>query len=320
MPCYKPNLAFKHRYVKQKLKFVARKHYRNAEGLDPFRSPEYLSLTQKDDWIPLALPCQQCIFCRLQNSKEKAIRAIHQSKSSDHNCFLTLTYNDECVPKTPRGTLIYNYEDIRNFMKRLRYYHSDIKIKSFGCAEYGEKFSRPHFHLCLFNYDFPDKKFWRHSQNDWSDEKWPVYRSKELEELWPFGYAEIGSLTTESASYVARYVTKKITGKDKHLHYEDRPPERLVCNSQGIGLEWLKKYATDVLSTDSVIFKSLEMKIPRYYQKKLEEMYPERYSDIKNQRLDKIREIDLDSTKERLKVREKVHELKAKKLIRSLET
>lgn len=319
MPCYKPNLAFKHRTIKQKLRFAGLKHYRTVDGLDPYKTPEYLALADKEKWIPVALPCQQCIFCRLQNSKEKAIRAIHESKSSEDNCFLTLTYNDYHVPKDPYGRLIYDYSHVQKFMKLLRYYHSDIKIKSFGCAEYGENFERPHFHLCLFNFDFKDKKFHRYSENDWSSEKWPVYRSDELEQLWPYGFSEIGSLTEESAAYVARYVTKKITGKKKEDHYQGRPPERLVCNSKGIGLSWLKRYATDVLATDSVIWKGQEIKVPRYYQKKLETLHPLRYEIVKSRRLDNIKKIDLDSTIERLKTREIVHQLKSRKLIRSFE-
>ena len=122
MPCYAPRLAYMHKYVKQPLRFTRREACRTPDGIDPYNTPEYKALTNKHDWKPVPIPCQQCIYCRLQNSKEKAIRAIHESKISPtgNNCFLTLTYNDDCVPKNDKGQLIYKYEHIKSFMDSYR--------------------------------------------------------------------------------------------------------------------------------------------------------------------------------------------------------
>ena len=41
-----------------------------------------------------------------------------------------------------------------------------------------------------------------------------------LSRLWSFGRHWIGDVTFESAAYVARYCTKKITGRMAGSHYE----------------------------------------------------------------------------------------------------
>lgn len=329
MPCYKPNLAFQHKKVKQSLRFVGRKHHRNQDGKDPYDTPEYAYYSRHSDWTPLVLPCGQCVHCRLQNARQKAIRATHEASLYENNCFITLTYNNENLPQN--GSI--DPKHVQEFMKKLRrrfdgtYLYKDqllpkIEIRSMGCAEYGERLSRPHYHLCLFNFDFKDKYPHRMSGNDWSKEKHLAYRSELLEELWTYGYSEIGTLTFESAAYVARYISKKINGDKKDEHYGNRLPERSVAvsNRKGIGLPFLEKYHQEMLANDSVILKGKQHKLPRYYDKKLEQMFPEQFLKIKEKRLDSIKEIDLDSTKQRLKVRERIHELKKLRLKRGYET
>ena len=75
------------------------------------------------------------------------------------------------------------------------------------CGEYGEDFSRPHYHALLFNCFCPDRK--KHSTGDSGS---VIYTSEALTKLCPFGLSSIGDVTFESAAYVARYVMKKITG------------------------------------------------------------------------------------------------------------
>lgn len=72
----------------------------------------------------LELPCGQCIGCRLERSRQWAMRCVHEASMHDNNCFITLTYNPENLP--PDGGLIKS--DFQKFMKRLRKYYSKKKF------------------------------------------------------------------------------------------------------------------------------------------------------------------------------------------------
>ena len=120
----------------------------------------------------------------------------------EQNCFLTLTYSEENLPEG--GNL--EKEELQKFIKRLRKKIEPIKIRYFGAGEYGDQKKRPHYHLCIFNYDFPDKEVYSLSGKN---REFPVYISPTLQELWPFGYHTIGEVSMASAGYIARYVVKK---------------------------------------------------------------------------------------------------------------
>ena len=149
------------------------------------------------DDIRIDLPCGQCIGCRLERSRQWAMRCFHEASLHDRNCFITLTYNDKFLPK---DRSLY-YPHFQKFMKRLRKKFGD-GIKFYMCGEYGDQFGRPHFHACIFNHDFSDKVFWKYSSasNKFGRKgaQIPLYRSNDLEELWScpktglsYGYSSI---------------------------------------------------------------------------------------------------------------------------------
>lgn len=231
------------------------------------------------------LPCGQCRFCRLEHSRNWAVRCIKEASLYDRNCFITLTYDDRYLPL--HGSLDYTAPVL--FMKKLRRAFGP-DIRSFGCGEYGEKLSRPHYHLCLFNFDFPDKTLWK------KDEENKLYISEKLQELWPFGHSTIGDLTFESAAYVARYVTKKITGSRAEAHYEpfdprtgeifQKLPERSLCVSRmpGIGRTWFDRNVQFLLDHDHVICRGKAVRPPKYYDRLLEKNFPNEFKKIRENR------------------------------------
>ena len=148
------------------------------------------------------LPCGKCIGCRLNYAREWALRCVHEAKMHDNNSFITLTFNDEHLPKD--GSL--NVATFQRFMKRLRA-GTKKQLRFFHSGEYGEKYGRPHYHALIFGYDFPDKKI--HYKNK-KNPSLNLYTSEELLKYWPYGHNMIGNLTYESASYTARYILKKI--------------------------------------------------------------------------------------------------------------
>lgn len=268
----------------------------------------------------LQVPCGQCIGCRLERSRQWAIRCIHEAQLHPKNCFITLTYAPEHLPSPPS----LDVRDFQLFMKRLRKKYGS-KIRFFHCGEYGEKYGRPHYHACLFNFDFPDKRLWRENNG------FRIYTSSSLEELWPFGFSTIGDVTFESAAYVARYIMKKITGKNSDAHYErldpltgeiyQAKPEYITMSRRsGIAAGWFEKYHTDVYPSDFVIVRGVKMRPPRFYDNRFKNLRPLDFEEIQYQRfLDAQKNLD-NNTPDRLNVRHECQKARLQKLPRNLET
>ncbi len=245
----------------------------------------------------VTVPCGQCIGCRLEKSRQWAMRCMHEASLYDDNCFITLTYDDESLPS--RGSL--DRAAYPKFMKRLRKRFSHERIRYYHCGEYGDQFGRPHYHSLLFGFDFPDKVPWTMR----GDHR--VWRSPELERLWPHGASEVGAVSFESAAYVARYVTKKVTGEPAAKHYDGREPEYATMSRRpGIGRAWYEQFRCEVYASDSVVVRGKEMKPPRYYDGMHELANPEEMASVKAARR-KAQDID-EQRSSRLLVRRTVAE------------
>ncbi len=196
---------------------------------------------------PCTIPCGKCIGCRLAHSRQWAVRCVHEASLHDRNCFLTLTFDDAHLPAS--GSV--SVRDVQLFLKRLRkaLSYQNIKIRFFACGEYGDKNQRPHYHLIIFNYDFSDDRQLLRQTPYGS-----LYISDFLFSLWPYGFHTIGNVTFKSCAYVARYVTKKVYGKDAPAHYQGRTPEFITMSRKpGIAHDWIVKYYADVYNYDRVV-------------------------------------------------------------------
>nr|WAE43327.1 MAG: replication initiator protein [Microviridae sp.] len=255
---------------------------------------------------PISLPCGKCIGCRFDRSRIWAIRCIHEAKCHKENCFITLTYRNKSQQKS------LNIEDYQLFMKRLRKKYEPKIIRFFHCGEYGDN-GNAHHHACLFGHEFQDKKLWE------TRSKLPLYRSSELEKLWPFGFSTIGNVTFESAAYVARYVTKKIYGPISKFTYSQKLPEYITMSRRpGIGKEFLDKYTADIYNNDEIILTNkLKFKPPRYYDNIYHKINPDRLDKLKQNRINKINQ--KENTYNRLIVKEELQILKSRMLVRSIE-
>ena len=211
--------------------------------------------------------------------------------------------------------------DFQLFMKRLRNKFGS-NIRFYHCGEYGEHSARPHYHACLFNFDFPDKKLWRINNNN--DR---LYISETLNELWPYGYAVLGDVTFQSAAYVARYCTKKITGDKAKEHYEvvdedgviyDRNPEYATMSRRpGIGATWFKKYGNDVYPKDFVTVNGKRVKPPKYYDNQLQKYKPFMYDEVKENRERRIDKNDPEYLEDRLRTKEEIQRRRMNRLVRN---
>ncbi len=106
---------------------------------------------QGSSHVELQLPCGQCIGCRLERSRQWAVRCMHEASLYSFNSFVTLSYSPECLPSLDSLCV----RDFQLFMKRLRKQFS--KVRFFHCGEYGDDTRRPHYHALLFNLHFDDR-------------------------------------------------------------------------------------------------------------------------------------------------------------------
>ena len=222
-----------------------------------------------------------------------ALRCVHEATLYTDNCFITLTYNNDNLPD--HNSL--NKSDFVKFMKRLRKKFKDRKIRYFHCGEYGEKYGRPHYHACIFNLDFYDKKIWTVRDGI------PLYTSDVLDSIWQKGYCTVGDVTFESAAYVARYLLKKITGDNALLHYavnvdastgEIYHPNGEIITRQceyttmsrrpGLAKGWYENWKDDVFPSDFVVVRGKKMKPPKYYDGLYDIERPEEFNKVQIRR------------------------------------
>lgn len=299
MPCYKPLRAFQTPNGSIQFNMT-----RDAMGFTP-------------------LPCGQCIGCRLERSRQWAVRCMHEARYHDRKAFITLTYSPEHLP-SDRSL---NKRHFQLFVKRLRK-QTNKKLRFFACGEYGEKLSRPHYHAIIYGWDFPDRELFFTSNGV------TVYRSAQLDRIWGKGHCSLGEVTFESAGYVARYCTKKITGDKAAEHYftvdeygeihENLQPEfSLMSLKPGIGRQFADEYLDDMYPSDELVImrkgKPVVMKPPRYYDSIYEALEPEFFAELKYERRASHKGKELENMGSRLRTKHRVKLLQTKKLTRGYE-
>ena len=298
MPCYHPMQGYRSR----------------ADGKTIVFNPTH-------GWVdrPLTIPCGQCVGCRLERSRQWAVRCVHEASLYEDNCFITLTYNNESLPED--GSL--NKKHFQDFMKRLRKKYKNKKIRYYHCGEYGDKNFRPHYHAIIFGLQFDDQKLFTVNNGE------KLYTSEKLEKLWPFGFSTIGTVTFESAAYVARYVMKKVNGKNAKNHYERVdsntgeiyslvPEYNTMSRRPGIASGWFDKYKDDVYPSDNIHLRDKTFRPPKFYDKMYEHLMPNEMEKIKKQRMINMQKHATDNTADRLAVKEQVKNAQLNKLIRSI--
>lgn len=274
----------------------------------------------------MQVPCGKCIGCRLDRSREWALRAIHELRYHQASSFVTLTYADKFMPQG--RTLV--KDDLQRFFKRLRKRLPHKKLQYIAAGEYGEQqdpndpdhLGRPHYHIILYGFDFPDKEPFRVVGEN------QLYISEFLQELWPYGIHSIGQVTFESAAYVGRYCVKKIGGEAAidHYTYTDpetgefftREPEYLTASKRpAIGKRWFEDFYKDCRK-GYVTHDGVRYPVPKYYLKLLEDISQVDFEKIKEDRRAHTDVSDFELTPNRLRTRESVKLHKAKSLKRNL--
>lgn len=236
--------------------------------LSAYRAPGgRVVFNPKEGWRdrPVSLACGQCRGCRLERSRQWALRCVHESSLHECNSFITLTYSPQDLPSD--GSV--NVRDWQLFAKKLR--KQCGKFRYFHCGEYGSTTWRPHYHACIFGLDFAsDRVLWK----DKGDYK--LFRSPTLDKVWGKGHTSVGNLTYKSAAYVARYIMKKVTGEHAAEYYRrvnlstgeetQLKPEYITMSRRpGLGRGWYDKYKTDVYPSDFCVVEGTQLRPPKFY-------------------------------------------------------
>lgn len=214
------------------------------------------------------------------------MRCCNEKLRHHNSVFLTLTLDD----KKNKGMFPYPltatefHRPFQLFMKRLRKAREvpfvDLgtwrrrvtrpPISYFMCGEYGEREKRPHWHAIVFGVDFDDMKLFKTNPFD-------LYRSSELERLWPAGNSLIGEVNQLTAQYVAGYCVSKDDRLESEKYgrlvdgqvYQVAPEYGRMSLRPAVGLRFLEEYKSDVVVRDTSVVNGREFKPPRYYDRKL---------------------------------------------------
>lgn len=359
MPCFHPIKAFYPFYAdndgKRYLKFgrnryqygnisnavssFYKKQFNNGNDFDydcDFPFPVYFNVVGNFVGLNIKVPCGKCIGCRLDYSRQWALRSIHEAQMHNHylDCsFITLTFNDDMLYRRSNPGSI-NKQGFATWLKRLRKavkadYNKEFRIMA--CGEYGSKYKRPHYHMLVYGFNFPDKQVFKYNKVKGRDVLY--YRSPFLEKIWcpayssdSYGFSVLGDVNFESSAYVARYVTKKLFGKVADRVYKNKEPEFFTTSRMpGLGFDWFMKYYKEIFERGYCYNpKGFKAPIPRYYQNKLQEIDPELYNvwrmTKEQEMINNLFVENIDSTKERLICREELKKYNLHMLARSYES
>lgn len=109
-------------------------------------------LTFKKNGLIQTVPCGKCLSCLSRRRSSWSFRLNQEMRVSTSAHFLTLTYSDENLPRSPTGFPVVVKRDVQLWLKRFRKLLSPFKVRYFAVSEYGTQTFRPHYHVILFNF------------------------------------------------------------------------------------------------------------------------------------------------------------------------
>ena len=147
-----------------------------------------------DDGVEVA--CRECWQCRKRRVDDLVGRCIAESKYSTKTYAITLTYAQDAGVNAV--TLV--YKDVQDFLKRLR---KKYKCRYIVAGEYGSAKGRAHWHIIVFFKDkVPD-----------------VQQNKRVEwKYWPHGFSYFQHPDWKGFEYVLKYVLKDQTSRSVDAH------------------------------------------------------------------------------------------------------
>lgn len=206
----------------------------------------------------MLVPCGQCSECLYRRRNEWVFRLSHELITQKNQAiFLTFTYDDEHLPEDRQVSV----RDCQLFMKRLRKYYPDKKLKYFIASEYGTRTRRPHYHAIIYGLTVDDTKKAKR-----------LYANELYKNVWKNGFCYVDIVNIFVIRYVAKYIVKNFmeTRRKDYINNMITPPFSL--KSTGLGLEYLKRNINSFCYNESHPTSYGVVQTPRYYRKKLVEL------------------------------------------------
>lgn len=227
-------------------------------------NPKMLARTR---WVP----CGSCFECRMTKVNDWCTRLLAEAHCNPPCFFLTLTYNEESLPRTEQGKPTFDRYHLKAL---LREFARDIpnRFRYYAIGEHGTDGERPHYHVLTFGAD-------------------ALYLDSKLQKYWPYGFYTIGEMLGARIMYVSLFHVLKSSHK--------YPDEFTVMSRRpGIGAEFFERVEKEgrrlkkTLKTDEQIVKTLfysddgriqlggEVRLlPRYMLDQLDDTIKEKVKD-----------------------------------------
>lgn len=228
----------------------------------------------------LELACGVCPSCKLQKARQWSHRCVAESMSHESNYFITLTYDDLCLPAGGYAPSL-RKSDLQKFWKRLR--SEGFVFRYFACGEYGSHTLRPHYHAIVFGLELPDEDLIPYKVTEDGE----LFNSQTLERIWSHGFVVVGKVTEKSCNYVARYTVKKSSSDMQKFYdeFEVEPEFITMSRRPGIGHDWFLKHGLVMYHNQWYSYKGenggCRLYPTKYFTSLLEDLDPEYFEAYK---------------------------------------
>lgn len=232
-----------------------------------------------------SVPCGKCIGCQSDRRRDWCNRMMFELSLHDCGTFATLTYRD--APPALRK------KDVQDFLKRLRNAERDYDapvpkpLRYFFCGERGSRRGRPHYHGLLFGLDMMRDE-WQPYISTFNSCGYPVYSSKVLERIWPYGFNVIGKIDYCTIRYVSKYIVKCVGQEDSFTLKSIGLGSDFFFNRRRVGRRVERWYRSDAraLFANGIVHlpfrgDAIAVPIPRAYDRYIESVAPDDLAQLK---------------------------------------
>lgn len=204
----------------------------------------------KQNGVINTFPCGRCLSCLQKKRADWSFRLLQELSCADTAYFLTLTYNNETVPRNANGIPELRKRDLQLFKKRIRKLnknYSDASIRYYSVGEYGTRTNRPHYHSIIFNVH-------------------PVVMAK-CASIWKHGNIQVGKVSAASIHYTTKYVINRTRD-----YGELAKPFSTMSRRPGLGHIYylrMRSWHREDERTYVVREGGFKQRLPRYYKDKI---------------------------------------------------